>query len=113
MRLVLHWVLSAIALIVASHLVPGFRVNGFAPALFAAVVIGLLNATLGFVLKIITFPITVVTLGLFLLVVNAFMIRLASAVVPGFRVYGWAPALWGAVVLALTGMLVRAIVKEA
>lgn len=113
MRLVLHWVLSAIALIVASHLVPGFRVNGFAPALFAAVVIGLLNATLGFVLKIITFPITVVTLGLFLLVVNAFMIRLASAVVPGFRVYGWPPALWGAVVLALTGMLVRAIVKEA
>lgn len=113
MKLVLHWILSAIALLVVSHFVPGFYVNGMGPALFAAVVIGLLNATLGFLLKIITLPLTILTLGLFLLIVNGLMILLASAIVPGFHVNGMVPAFWGALVLALTGMLVRAIVKEA
>jgi putative membrane protein len=113
LRLILHWILSAIALVVVSHLVPGFHVNGLIPALIAAVVIGLLNATVGLFLKIVTFPLTIITLGIFLLVVNGLMILLASAVVPGFHVYGIVPAFWGAVVLALLGMLVRAIVKDA
>ncbi len=112
MRLILHWILSAIALIVVSHLVPGFHVSGLIPALIAAVVIGLLNATVGLFLKIITLPFVIVTLGLFLLVVNGIMILLASAVVPGFHVSGFAPAVWGAVVLALLGMLIKAIVKD-
>jgi putative membrane protein len=113
LRLILHWILSAIALILVSHLVPGFHVRGLIPALIAAVVIGLLNATLGLFLKIITFPLTILTLGLFLLVVNGLMILLASAVVPGFHVMGLVPAFWGAVVLALLGMLIKAIVKDA
>ena len=113
MRLLLHWILSAIALIVVSHLVPGFHVNGLVPALIAAVVIGLLNATVGFFLKIVTLPFVIVTLGLFLLVVNGLMILLASAVVPGFHVTGFMPAFWGALVLALLGMLIKAIVKDA
>ncbi len=112
LRLILHWILSAIALIVVSHLVPGFQVNGVIPALIAAVVIGLLNATVGLVLKIITFPLAILTLGLFLLVVNGLMILLASAVVPGFHVHGLVPAFWGALVLALLGMLIKAVVKE-
>jgi putative membrane protein len=78
------------------------------PALVAALVIGLLNATLGLLLKIITFPITIITLGLFLLVINAMMIRLAAHFVPGFHVAGWIPALWGAVALALVGIAVHA-----
>lgn len=113
MRLILHWILSAIALIVVSRLVPGFHVHGPVPALIAAVVIGLLNATVGLFVKIITFPLTILTLGIFLLVVNGLMILLASAVVPGFHVYGIVPAFWGAVILALLGMLIRAIVKDA
>ena len=113
MRLLLHWILSAIALILVSRLVPGFHVSGLVPALIAAVVIGLLNATVGLFLKIITFPLAILTLGLFLLVVNGLMILLASAVVPGFHVSGLGPAFWGAVVLALLGMLIKAIVKEA
>ncbi len=92
---------------------PGFHVRGLIPALIAAVVIGLLNATVGLFLKIITFPLTILTLGLFLLVVNGLMILLASAVVPGFHVMGLVPAFWGAVVLALLGMLIKAIVKDA
>jgi putative membrane protein len=113
LRLILHWILSAIALIVVSHLVHGFHVHGLIPALIAAVVIGLLNATLGLFVKIVTFPLTILTLGIFLLVVNGLMILLASAVVPGFHVDGIGPAFWGAVILALLGMLIRAIVKDA
>ena len=113
MRLLLHWILSALALIVVSHLVPGFQVTGFIPALIAALVIGLLNATVGLFLKIITFPLSILTLGIFLLVINGAMILLASSFVPGFHVIGWGPAFWGALVLALLGMLIRAIVKDA
>lgn len=113
MRLLLHWILSAIALIVVSHFVPGFHVAGLVPALIAALVIGLLNATVGLFLKIITFPLSILTLGLFLLVINGAMILLASSIVPGFHVIGFAPAFWGALVLALLGMLIRAIVKDA
>ncbi len=113
MALLLYWLLSAIALILVSKVVPGFHVLGFWPALIAAIVIGLLNATVGFLLKIITFPLSILTLGIFLLVINGLMILLASAVVPGFRVNGFAPAFWGAVVLAILGMIIKAIVKEA
>jgi putative membrane protein len=113
MRLLLHWILSAVALLLVSHLVPGFQVRGLIPALIAAVVIGLLNATVGLFLKIITFPLSILTLGIFLLVINGIMILVASAIVPGFHVYGLGPAFWGAIVLALLGMLIRAIVKDA
>jgi putative membrane protein len=113
LRLLLHWILSAIALLVVSNLVPGFHVRGLVPALIAAVVIGLLNATVGLFLKIITFPLSILTLGIFLLVINGIMILVASAIVPGFHVNGLGPAFWGAVVLALLGMLIRAIVRDA
>jgi len=108
LKLFIHWLLSAIALLVISHFVPGFHVMGLEPALIAALVIGLLNATLGLLLKIITFPITIITLGLFLLVINAAMILLASRLVTGFHVTGWIPALVGAVVLALVGIAIQA-----
>jgi putative membrane protein len=80
--------------------------------LIAALVIGLLNATVGFFLKIVTFPLSVVTLGIFLLVINALMIMLASSIVRGFHVRGFGPAFWGAVVLALLGMLIKALTKS-
>jgi len=113
MRLLLHWILSAIALLIVSHLVPGFHVNGLVPALIAAVVIGLLNATVGLFLKIVTFPLAILTLGIFLLVINGIMILVASAVVPGFHVNGLGTAFWGAVILALLGMLIKAVTKKA
>jgi putative membrane protein len=112
LKLLLHWILSAIALLIVSRLVPGFVVQGIGPALIAALVIGLLNATLGFLLKIITFPLTILSLGLFLLVINGLMILVASGVVPGFKVYGMVPAFWGAVVLAILGVLFRYILKD-
>jgi putative membrane protein len=113
MRLLLQWILSAIALLIVSRIVPGFHVHGLMPALIAALVIGLLNATVGLLLKIVTFPLSILTLGIFLLVINGIMILVAANIVPGFRVYGFAPAFWGAVVLALLGMVIRAVVKDA
>lgn len=97
---------------VVANLVPGFYVNDLRSAVIAALVIGVLNATLGFMIKLITFPFAILSLGLFLLFVNAAMILLAAKIVPGFIVYGWVPAFWGAAVLALLGMLVRAVMKE-
>jgi putative membrane protein len=112
-KLLVQWLLSAVALLVVSNLVRGFEVQGLGPALIAALVIGLLNATVGFLLKVITFPISILTLGLFLLVINGMMIMVASSLVRGFHVRGFGPAFWGAVVLALLGMLIRAITKNA
>lgn len=94
LRMLLHWVLTALAIWIVSRVVPGFTVSGPAAALIAALVIGLVNATLGFFLKIITFPLTILTLGIFWLVINAAMIELASAFVPGFHILSFASAFW-------------------
>ena len=110
--LLVQWLLYSIALLLVSRIVPGFQVDGLWPAMIAAVVIGLLNATVGFFLKIITFPISVLTLGIFLLVINGLMILLASSIVRGFNVRGFGSAFWGAVVLALLGIAIRAVTKE-
>ncbi len=107
MKPILNWILSALAVWLVARLVPGFHVNGLFAALIAALVIGFINATLGFFLKIITFPLTMITLGIFWLVINALMIELASAIVPGFHVDTFGAAFWGAIVLSLVNMLFR------
>jgi putative membrane protein len=112
-KLLVQWLLSAFALLVVSNLVNGFEVNGLGAALAASLVIGLLNATIGFFLKILTFPISIFTLGLFLLVINGMMILLASSIVRGFHVRSFGAAFWGALVLALLGMVIRALTKHA
>jgi putative membrane protein len=113
MGLLLQWLLSAIALLIVSKIVPGFVVHGLWPALIASLVIGLLNATVGLLLKIITFPLSIVTLGIFLLVINGLMLLLASSIVRGFTVRGFVPAFFGAAVLALLGMVIRSVTKNA
>ena len=81
MRLLMNWVLSAVAVWIVAQLVPGIYVSGATAALIAALVIGFINATIGLVLKMMTFPLTLLTLGLFWLVINALMLELASAFV--------------------------------
>ena len=107
MRMLLNWLLSALAVWVVSQIVRGIHVSGAAAALIAALVIGFVNATLGLLLKIITLPLTILTLGLFWFVINALMLEVASAFVPGFRVDTFASAFWGAIVLSLVNMLFR------
>lgn len=105
LRLLLKWILSAVALVIVTKLVPGFVVASLGTALIACIVIGLLNTTLGLLLKLITLPLGILTLGLFFLVINALMLILASHLVPGFVINGFAPAFIGAIVLALLHML--------
>lgn len=107
MKHLLNWALSALAVWIVARLVPGFHVSGPLAALIAALVIGFVNATLGVFLKIVTFPLVLLTLGLFWLVINAAMIELASAVVPGFHVDTFGAAFMGAIVLALVNMFFR------
>ena len=112
LRLLLHWILNAVALIIVSRLVPGFQVANLTTALLAVIVIGLLNATLGLLLKILTLPLGILTLGLFFLVINALILRFASGMVPGFYVTTFGAAFIGAVALALLHMLFAAFTKK-
>ena len=107
---IINWLLSAVSLIIVANVIRGIQVNGFGTALVAAIVIGLVNATIGLLLKIITFPLTIVTLGLFWLVINALMLKLAAALVPGFRVVGFLPAFLGAILLTLVSTLLHWVV---
>jgi len=110
MRLLLNWVLSAVAVWIVAQLGIGISVRGAAAALIAALVIGFINATIGFVLKILTFLLTLVTLGLFWFLINALMLELASALLsPGFHVNGFLAAFVGAIVLSLVNLVLKAI----
>ena len=107
MNLLLNWLLSTVALLLVTWIVPGFEISSFWSALLAAVVIGIINATIGFILKILTFPLTIVTIGLFWFVINALMLKLAAGLVPGFRINGFLPAFLGAIVLSIINLLFR------
>lgn len=111
-RLLLKWVLNALALLVTAKMVPGFHVRSIGVALIAVIIIGLLNVTIGFLLKLITLPLGILTLGLFFLVINAFILKLASNVIPGFWVTTWTAALIGALVLALLQMFLSLIMDK-
>jgi putative membrane protein len=110
-NLLVTWLLSALSLLIVAYVVKGFDISGFGSALIAAVVIGLVNGTLGFFLKVVTFPLTILTLGLFWWVINALMLKLAAALVPGFNINGFLPALVGALVLSLVNLLLRTLLQ--
>jgi putative membrane protein len=105
--MLLHWAVTALAVWITSRVVPGFYVNGASAALIAAVVIGLVNATIGLFLKIVTFPLTILTFGLFWFVINAIMLELASAFVPGFHITTFGAAFIGAIVLTVVNTLLK------
>ena len=108
--LLLSWLIGALSLMIVAHIIPGFMVRSFGAALVAALVISLVNSTIGLVLKILTFPLTILTFGLFLLILNAFLLLLAAAFAPGFAIDGFLPALLGAVVLAIVHSVLRGLV---
>ena len=107
--LLLHWAVSAASLMIVAYLFPGIQLQGLGAALIAPIVIGLINATIGFILKIVTFPLTVLTLGIFWLIINALMLQLAAALVPGFFVAGFWSAFFGAIVLSIVSMILRSL----
>jgi putative membrane protein len=110
--LLFRWALSAISLLVVAYVIPGISVDGFVTALLAAVVIGLVNGTLGLLLKVVTFPLTLLTLGLFWLIVNALMLMFAARLVPGFAVAGFWAAFFGSILLGIVNSLLSKLVDE-
>ena len=107
---ILHLVVSALLLIVVAKIVDGVEVEGFGAALFAAAVLGLTNAFLAPVVALLAFPVGVLTLGLLWWLIrwliNALMLWITAAVVPGFKVRGFGSAFWGAAVLTLGNLVV-------
>ncbi|NJD39389.1 MAG: phage holin family protein [Geobacter sp.] len=102
MSLVINWVISGIAIVIAAYLLPGVKLQGgFKAALLTALVLGLINAFIKPVLSLLTLPLTILTLGLFSLVLNALLIMLVTKIVPGFQVQGFWWALAFSVVLTL------------
>ncbi|MCQ9617476.1 phage holin family protein [Paenalcaligenes niemegkensis] len=112
MTLLLVWILNAVALLVVAYILPGIAVASFGSALIAALVLGLLNTIVKPVLTILTLPITIVTLGLFLLVLNALVFWFAGSVLSGFKVNGFWWAMIGAIIYSLvSGLLSRLLVS--
>jgi putative membrane protein len=97
----IHWILSGVALLVVANILPGIQVESFGSALIAALVIGLVSATVGIVLKIILLPFILLSLGLVYFLINGLMLKLASELVPGFRVDGCLTAVIGSILLTL------------
>lgn len=113
MFLILRWVIVSIALIGVAYLVPGFEVTGFYTALIAGLVLGLANAVVRPLIFILTLPVTIITLGLFTFIINAFMLWLTASVVPGFEITGLVPAVMGAIILWLVGWVTNGLIKHA
>ncbi|KAA0889469.1 phage holin family protein [Pusillimonas sp. ANT_WB101] len=112
MELLLVWLLNAVALLIVAYILPGITVASFGSALIAALVLGLLNTLVKPVLILLTLPITIVTLGLFLLVLNALVFWFAGSVLKGFHVNGFWWALLGALVYSIVSGLLSGLLTS-
>lgn len=112
MRLILLWILNAVALLAVTWLLPSIHLSGFDSALAAALVLGLINTLVRPVLAILTLPLTVLTLGIFYLVLNGLLFWLASALLPGFEVAGFGSALLGAILYGLIAWALSALIPN-
>ncbi len=111
-RFLLRWLLLAAALLLVAYLYPGVRIAGFGSALVAAAVLGLFNSLLRPLLVLLTLPVTVITLGLFLFVINALMFWAAASVLQGFAVTGFVAALIGSLIYSALGLVIDFATKK-
>ena len=107
-KALVHLLLNAAVFLLLASFLPGFHVSGWGSAILASLVLGIVNATVGLILTILTFPLIILTLGLFSFVVNAVVILLVAFLVPGLSINGFLPALIAAVVLSIVNMLWKA-----
>ena len=112
MKLIFKWLLSAAALIGVAYLYSGVQIQGFSAALVAALVIGLCNLFLRPILVLLTLPVTVITLGLFLFVINALMFWFAASVLDGFYVRGFGAALLGSLIYSAFGVVIDSAIER-
>jgi putative membrane protein len=101
------WLIGALALWLVAQIIPGIQIRSFQTAMLATIVIALVDVTIGPILRFIAFPITFLTLGLFRLVLNALLLKLASIFTPGFRIDGFLNALLGSLVLTIVDIVLR------
>jgi len=103
----LHWLVSALSLLATAYIVPGFKIKDFSSALIAAFIIGLANIVIRPILLFLTFPINILTLGLFTFVVDGVILKMCAAVLKGFEISSWMAAIFGAMILALVGTILH------
>jgi putative membrane protein len=97
--ILIRWLVSTAAVLAASWFLDGICISGFLPALFAAGLLGILNAVLRPVIIVLTLPINILTIGLFTFVINAFLLKIVSSLIPGFDVFGFWTAVCGAIII--------------
>ena len=112
MKIIIHWIISALAILITAYILPGVHVDSLIAALVLAVVLGAINIFLRPILIFLTLPLTIVTLGLFVLVINGLLVMLATYIVPGFTVANfWSAILFG-IVLAIVNAVLHMFEKE-
>jgi putative membrane protein len=112
LKLLAKWVLSAAALLLVAYIYSGVEVKTFGAAMIAALVIGLFNTIVRPILVVLTLPVTLVTLGLFLFVINALMFWAAASVLDGFHVQGFVAALIGSLIYTVLGMVIESALES-
>ncbi len=109
--MLIRWFINTLVILALPYLIPGINVTSFWAALLTALVLGILNALVRPILVILTLPITIITLGLFLIVLNAILVWFTSTVVKGFEVTGFLPALEAAIIIWFAGLLTNGLIK--
>jgi putative membrane protein len=112
MGFLIRLVLNALALVIVSTVIPGIEVRGVLPALAAAFFLGMVNAVVRPVILILTLPLTIMTLGLFIPLLNAALLKLVSFMIPGFEVYGFWSAVFGAILISLMSGLLNLFIND-
>lgn len=112
MQILIALLLNAAALLLTAYVVPGFQVANFTTAILAAIVLGVVNTFIKPILSFVSAPFTIITLGLFTFVINAVVLFIVAAVVPGLKIEGWLPAILGAIVLSIVSTILNSVFKD-
>ena len=108
----IRWLTLTVSILITAYIVDGIQVSGFFSALFAAAVLGILNAFFRPIALILTLPINILTMGLFTFIINAVMLKMASGVISGFDVEGFWAAVFGALLISVVSWLINSFVNE-
>ena len=110
--ILIRWLTTTVAIVATAYMLDGIQVSGFFSAVFAAAVLGILNAFFRPIALLLTLPINILSLGLFTFIINALMLKMASGIIPGFNVYGFWTAIFGSLLISLISWLLNSFISE-
>ncbi len=110
--ILIRWIILTVSIIAAAYAIEGIQMSSFFAAFFAAAVLGILNAVLRPILILLTLPINILSLGLFTFIINAFLLKMVSGVIPGFDIRGFWPAILGALIISIVSWLLNSLIGE-